>query len=109
MRGGKPCTGHKDMVRTGRKIRENGVGRFIYNGRKIGVEDRGMDLDLGWRIGVGFAKRLNQDSDGSKRAGLRGDANGSDSAESENKNQCARCANHDEPLPESAAKAVTEG
>ena len=68
-----------------------------------------MDLDLGWRIGVGFAKRLNQDSDGSKSAGLRGDAQGSDSAENENKNQYARCANHDEPLPESAAKAVTEG
>jgi hypothetical protein len=40
---------------------------------------------------------------------LRGDAQGSDSAENENKNQYARCANHDEPLPESAAKAVTEG
>ena len=64
-----------------------------------------MDLDLGWRIGVGFAKRLNQDSDGSKSAGLRGDAQGSDSAENENKNQYARCANHDEPLPESAAKS----
>jgi hypothetical protein len=87
MRGRKRRTGHKDMVRTRRKIGENGVGRLIYNGREIGVEDRGMDLDLGWRIGIGFAKRLNQDRDGSKRAGLRGDANGTEpSAENESEN-----------------------
>jgi len=108
LRGGKRPTGHKDMVRTRRKIGENGVGRLIYNGREIGVEDWGMDLDVGWRIGIRFAERLNQDSDRSKRAGLRGDANGSDSAENENENQCTRRANHDETLPEFAAKAVTE-
>jgi hypothetical protein len=78
LRGGKRRIGHKDLVRTRRKIGENGVGRLIYNGREIGVEDWGMDLDLGWRIGIGFAKRLYQDSDGSKRAGLRGDRNGSE-------------------------------
>ena len=43
-----------------------------------------MDLDRSWKIGLGFAKRPNQDSDGSKRAGLRGCANwGERSAENE--------------------------
>jgi hypothetical protein len=85
VRGGKRRTGHKDVVRTRRKIGENDAGRLIDNGRDLGVENRGINLDLGWRIGMGFAKRLNQDSDRSKRAGLRGDANGSErSAENEN-------------------------
>ena len=78
LRGGTRRTRHKDIVRTRREIGENGVRRLIYNGREIGVEDWGMDLDLGGRIGIGFAKRLNQDSNRSERAGLRGDANGSD-------------------------------
>jgi hypothetical protein len=46
-------------------------------------------LSLGWRIGVGLAKRVNQDSDGSNRAGLCGDANGSERS-AENENECTR-------------------
>ena len=84
LRGRKRPTGHKDMVRTRRKIGKNGVGRLIYNGREIGAEDRGMDLDRSWKIGLGFAKRPIQDSDGTKRATLRGYANwGERSAENE--------------------------
>lgn len=87
MRGRERRTGHKNMVKTRRKIGENGGGRFIHNGREIGVEDRGMDLDLGGRIGIGFAKGLDQNGDGSKRAGLRGNPNGTESsAENESEN-----------------------
>ena len=38
LRRRKRPTGHKDMVRTRRKIGENGVGRLIYNDREIGAE-----------------------------------------------------------------------
>jgi len=87
VRGGKRRTGHKDLVWTGRKIGENGTGRLIDNGGDLGVEERGMDLDRGWKIGVEFAKRLNQNSDGSRRAGLPCNTNGSErSAENKDEN-----------------------
>lgn len=87
MRRGKRRTGHKDMVRTRRKIGENGTGRLIDNGGDLGVEERGMDLDRGWKIGLEFAKRLNQDSDGSRRAGLPCNMNGSErSAQNKDEN-----------------------
>ncbi len=59
-----------------------------------------MDLDRGRKIGVGFAKRLNQDSDGSRRAGLPCNANGSErSAKHKDETYCTRRPNHDENLP----------
>jgi len=107
--GGKPCTEHKNMIRTGRKIGEHRAGRFIDNSGDLGIEERGMDLDRGRKIRLGFAKRLHHDSDGSRRTRLPSRADVSEgSSKNKEENYSTRRTNHNKNLPFRTCRGLPE-